>query len=158
TGEEVGWSLSMSGDSIVAGAPVYPGDGTKLGAVYVFTKPTSGWANASSPTARLTDSQSGPTDHLGQSVGISGNTIVAGAHGNGMADVWVEPSSGGWVSTSVPTATLTDKNIYGNTGFGAAVAIDGDTIVIGDPAGGLADVYVRPLSGWASLDVPNATL
>ena len=91
-------------------------------------------------------------------MGISGNTIVAGAHGNGMADVWVEPSSGGWASTSAPTATLTDKNIYGNTGFGAAVAIDGNTIVVGDPAGGIADVYVSPPSGWASADVPNVTL
>jgi hypothetical protein len=159
--EELGWAIAMSGNTIAAGAPLYPGDGTKIGAVYVFTEPAGGWADMTSPTARLTDSSAGALDHLGQSVGISGNTVVAGAHGNGKAIVWVAPD-GGWADTSTPTATLTDSAISGNTGFGSAVAIDGTTVVVGDPAnsgaGGGAFVYEMPGGGWASSDTPTAVL
>ena len=154
---ELGWALAMSGDTIAAGAPTYPGNGTSVGAVYVFTKPTNGWADMTSPTAKLTDSNSGGGDHLGESVGISGDTIVAGGHGQGYADVWVMPNSG-WATTSTPAATLTDSAISGNTGFGVAAAIDGGTVVVGDEAGQQAYVYVKPNSGWASETLPNATL
>jgi hypothetical protein len=158
TGGEVGWSLALSGDTIAAGAPTYPGGGLSVGAVYVFVKPVSGWADMTSPTAKLTDSNSAIGDHVGQSVGISSDTIVAGAHGNGYADVWVKPG-GGWATTTTATARLTDSSISGNTGFGEAVAIDGGTIVVGDPAGGgQADVYVKPNTGWADATLPNAHL
>jgi hypothetical protein len=155
--EQLGWSLAMSGNTIAAGAPLYPGDGSKAGAVYVFVEPAGGWADTTTPTAQLTDSTTRVLDHLGQTVAISGDAIVAGAHGNGYADVWVKPASG-WLSTSTPTATLTDSAISGNTGFGTAVAISGDTIVVGDPAGGFAYVYVKPLGGWISATLPDATL
>jgi hypothetical protein len=157
TGGEVGWSLGISGDTIAAGAPTYPGDGSTVGAVYVFVKPVSGWADMTSPTAKLTDSNSAGGDHLGQAVGISGDTIVAGAHGNGYADVWVKPG-GGWATTTTATARLTDTAISGNTGFGQAVAISGDTIVVGNFAGQQGYVYVKPNTGWANATLPNATL
>src|SRR6185369_2815043 len=38
--DEVGWSVAISGDTIVAGAPFRGGNGAAL----VFVKPRSGWA------------------------------------------------------------------------------------------------------------------
>jgi hypothetical protein len=158
TGGEVGWSLALSGDTIAAGAPTYPGGGLSSGAVYVFVKPVSGWADMTSPTAKLTDSNTAIGDHVGQSVGISGDTIVAGAQGTtGYADVWVKPG-GGWATTTSTTARLTDTAISGNSGFGKAVAVSSDTIVVGNPASQQAYVYVKPNTGWANATLPNAAL
>jgi hypothetical protein len=152
-------AVAIDGGTIVAGAWQYP-NGAKNGAAYVFVEPASGWADMTTYTARLTDAGAAAGDALGQSVGISGDTIVAGAHGNGYADVFVKPAAG-WASTTTPTATLSDAAITGNTGFGHAVAIDGDTIAVGDPADsgadGLVDVYVRPAAGWDGGGTPPAT-
>jgi hypothetical protein len=153
---QVGWSLAMSGDTIAAGADTYP-DNSKTGTVYVFVKPPGGWADTTTPTARLDDTAAVIRDHLGQSVAISGNTIIAGGHGDGYAAIWVMPA-GGWVTTDSATATLTNSTIGGNTGFGTSVAIDGDTAVVGDAAGGQAYVYTKPGGGWADATLPNATL
>ena len=155
--EEVGSSLAMSGDTIVAGAPNHTG----LGKLYVFVRPAGGWADASAFTARLGDASESSGDVLGKSVAISGDTIVAGAQGSGYADVFVRPP-GGWATTSTPAAQLTDSAISGNTGFGSSVAVSGDTVVVGDPADGGAIggayVYVKPAGGWANATLPNASL
>ncbi len=82
----LGWSVAISGNTIVAGAPgvssvSQPCDGkppADPGAAYVYTMPASGWANMS-PTAALTASDGCPGAGLGWSVAISGNTVVAGA-------------------------------------------------------------------------------
>ena len=46
----------------------------------MFVKPAGGWASATE-TAKLTASDGAAGDDLGQSVAISGDTIVAGAFG-----------------------------------------------------------------------------
>jgi hypothetical protein len=100
--DQLGHSVAVSGPTIVAGAP---GETSYQGAVYVFTKPASGsWENATQ-SAELTASDPGTaTDVLGNSVAVSGSTIVAGASGHtvtghtrqGAAYVFSEPISGGW--------------------------------------------------------------
>ena len=100
----VGSSVAIDGQTIAVGAPgapvtypanessTYPAGVTNSyqGAVYVFTEPANGWANAVQ-TAKLVASdgegaggatQSGNTaygDALGSSVAVSGTTIVAGS-------------------------------------------------------------------------------
>ncbi|MEY2515096.1 MAG: hypothetical protein QOJ89_2454, partial [bacterium] len=153
-----GWSVAMSGDTIVVGGPL-PVPGTdNEGTIDVFVRPAGGWANASTRTARL----AGFIDSFaGSSVAISGDTIVAGARtlddeGGTDVYVYVRPA-GGWVDTPTPTATLTSDD--GFVGLGYSVAIAGDTIVAGAPATvppqsetfqpvGAAFVYVRPATGW----------
>ena len=52
-GEALGADVAISGETIVASAPLHAfGDGNRLGAAYVFEKPASGWANATE-VARL---------------------------------------------------------------------------------------------------------
>ena len=48
------------------------------GAVYVFTKPASGWADETQ-AAKLTASDGAVTGWLGYSVAVVGTTIAAGA-------------------------------------------------------------------------------
>ena len=75
----LGDSVAVSGNTIVAGAPNAMVNGNAdQGAVYVFVHPRGGWANATE-TAKLTASDGAANDGLGASVGISGDTVVAGA-------------------------------------------------------------------------------
>jgi len=47
-----GYSVSISGDNVVIGAYQDDDNGTSSGSAYVYTKPGSGWANATE-TAKL---------------------------------------------------------------------------------------------------------
>jgi len=77
--EELGYSLAISENLIVAGA-----DLAKIcanenqGAVYVFAKPPGGWASGHE-VARLVAADGAETDEFGQSVGIGVNSIVGAA-------------------------------------------------------------------------------
>jgi hypothetical protein len=139
--EDLGWSVAISGDTVVVGAPNHEaGSNPGQGVAYVYAKPTTGpWVNAT-PTAALTPSDGQAGDELGWSVAISGDTIVTGARARqveghddqGAAYVWTEPS-GGWVTTSADTAELTASD--GSTGdsLGESVAVSGTTIAAGAP-------------------------
>jgi hypothetical protein len=77
TGDFVGASLALQGGTLVAGAPdTTVRDDQDVGAVYVFEKPHGDWKNATE-TARLGASVPIPSELLGGTVGLSGNTIVA---------------------------------------------------------------------------------
>lgn len=151
--DELGTSVAASGDTIVAGAPKF-GTTPELGAVYVFVMPATGWTNATQ-TAELSPSQASGV--LGYAVAISGDTIVACCDGGGAA-VYERPP-GGWTYMT-PTARLTvaDAQIGGDQ-FVAAVAISGETIVVGAPdkqigaheSQGEVDVFAMPASGWANM-------
>jgi hypothetical protein len=154
--DEVGNSVSISGNTVVVGAPGASG-GLEEGAVYVFVKPASGWANMTQ-TAKLTASNEVGSTELGSSVSISGNTIVAGAPdanlGPGAAYVFVEPN-GGWTNMT-QTAELTASDGQAHDGFGSSVAISGTTVVVGSPYApigsnseqGAAYVFVNSEGTW----------
>jgi hypothetical protein len=139
--DKFGYSVAISGNTVVVGA-----DGAEpSGAVYVFTRPGTGWADMTE-TAKLTPSDGGYAYAFGHSVAVSGDTVVAGAY------VFVKPVSG-W-DDMTETAKLTPS--VWNFLFGASVAISGDTIVVGAPSyedevSGSAYVFVKPVSGWADM-------
>jgi hypothetical protein len=149
SGNAVGSSLAVSGDTIAAGAYNHkiPPTGIAQGAVYVWTMPTAGWAAATGAAAdqaaelTVANAPSGAT--LGASVAIDGTAVVAGApqeqdgsvSNGGAVYAFVEPS-GGWKNEpAYPHANQTDE--LAATGaaegdfLGVAVADDGDTIVAG---------------------------
>ncbi len=133
----VGVSVAVSGATIVAGADQTVEGHLNQGAIYVFSKPSSGpWINATQ-TAKLTASDGAETDELGYSVAISGSTIVAGAPhdfnlglaGPGAVYVFAEPAGGPWVNAT-QTAELTTS---ANDSLGFKVGISGATIAAGAP-------------------------
>ena len=157
---QLGYSVAFEVNTIVAGAYNATVNGNAgQGAVYVFVKPNGGWQNATQ-TAKLTASDGAANDNLGASVAIQGNTIVAGAdeatvNGNaGQGAVYVfDKPIGGW-QNATQTARLTASDGAANDNLGAAVAIQGNTIVAGaDDAtlngnAGQGAVYVFLQPGW----------
>ncbi len=131
-------SVSISGNTVVVGAQsiqsILPNPGP--GAAYVFSEPGSGWVNMTQ-TAKLTASDGLPGDNFGDSVSISGNTVVVGSTGISTYDgktspaaayVFSEPGSG-WADMT-QTAELTASG-GGYSCFGSSVSISGDTVVVG---------------------------
>jgi hypothetical protein len=122
-----GYSVAISGDTIVVGARGDDGSGS----AYVFEKPISGWTDMSQ-TAKLTASDAAEGDAFGHSVAIDGDTILVGAFadesGQGSAYVFLEGA--GWTSTT-EDAKLTASDGAGADNFGYSVSISGDTAVVG---------------------------
>ena len=159
--DQLGYSVAVSGDTLVAGAPFATVNGNAdRGAVYVFVAPRGGWANATE-TAKLTASDGAANDNLGTGVGISGDTVVAGSNAtiDGHADqgavyVFLKPP-GGWRSET-QAAKLTESD--GAAGdYLDTVAIQGGTVVAGSAGTingnanqGAVYVFLEPLGGWRS--------
>ena len=154
--DEFGHAVAMDGDTVVVGAD---GNNDDEGAVYVFTKPNTGWADATQ-TAKLTASDGAAGDHFGTSVGVDGGTVVVGFfmadNEKGSVYVFTKPTNGGW-SDATETAKLTASDGAANDYLGVSVAVDGDTVVVGawfdDDNGrssGSAYVFTEPASGgWS---------
>ena len=157
-GDYFGSSVAIDGNTVVVGSlRTYDAPSE----AYVFVKPKTGWQNMTQ-TATLTASDGKPGDGFGLAVSVSNNTIVVGdqtASVNGVpqgaAYVYVQPS-GGWRNMT-ETAKLSASDGVTGAEFGVAVAVNGNTIVAGAPAGivedpgpGSAYVFVEPPGGWAN--------
>ncbi len=132
--DNLGGSVAINGDSVVAGAPAYDVEGNR-GSAYVFVKPAGGWAGLRSEDAKLTVSNGAADDNFGGSVAIETNTIVVGAPNYegglpGSAFVFLEPA-GGWSGTLTDNLTLAPSDGETADYFGGAAAVNGGTIVVG---------------------------
>lgn len=153
--DNLGWSVDLYEDTAVIGAPKH--DDNK-GAAYIYEKPETGWETTYMYTAKLTASDGILYDRLGRAVSICEDTILVGAYGDddgtGSAYIFEKPLSGGWVTTDVFNAKLTASDGSMEDGFGFAVAIDGNTLVVGalwdNDQAGSAYVFQKPVSGWVS--------
>ena len=138
--DKLGRSIAVDGDTLVIGAPEEDSDGgsgpddnsqSNAGAAYVYTRSGNGaWVQV----AFLKTSVSRPLDQFGYSVAISGDTIVVGAPAIGVttlgrAHVFVRERDGSWSEQTV----LQSDNTIRRDLFGQAVAIDGDTVIVGAP-------------------------
>jgi hypothetical protein len=83
-GSDLGFSVSISGNTIVSGVPGQTVGAASFsqGVVDVFQQPASGVWTSAPQTAELTGSPGGTGDGLGYSVGISGTTVVGGTRGH----------------------------------------------------------------------------
>lgn len=169
--DEFGFSVSVSGDTVVAGAPEHQvGANSQQGSVYVFTKPGSGWATTSAFDAELTSSDGAARDQFGYAVAAAGSTILVGAPDHvpstvkmGAAYVYTEPASG-WATTSDQAIELTPPDGVDSGLFGNAVALIGGEALVGskwataggDTQQGAAYLYVESTGGWAA-GVANPT-
>jgi hypothetical protein len=156
-------AVAIDGNTVVGGAPGATVGSNQPGAAYIFVEPTGGWTNMTQ-TAKLSASDGVTADGLGDSVTISGGTVVAGARNastsnggsQGAAYVFVEPLNGWTDSTETGKLTASDGSF--DAGLGWSSAVNGNTIVIGAPyqedfngfAGGAAYAFVEPSGGWTS--------
>ena len=150
-----GFSVAVSGDTVVVGAPGESSTATGVngdqsdnsaiepGAAYVFVRTGGIW----SQQAYLKASNTGAGDTFGYRVAISGDTIVVGAIweasnatgvngnqsdnsavGSGAAYVFVRSGT-----TWSQQAYLKASNTEADDQFGYSVAVSGDTVVVGAP-------------------------
>ncbi len=143
-GEQFGWNVAIDGDTVVVSAS-NDIDGGGQG-VYVFARDGKIW----NLEAKLEPSEEGDDYFFGQDLDVSGGTIVVGAKGRaafvgtnaGVVFVF-ERGPDGWAQSTM----LVADDAFVQDHFGRAVAIAGDTIVVGayreDSAGADAgSVYV----------------
>ena len=160
-GDYFGWSVSISGDTVVVGARGDDDGGSHSGSAYVFVQPPGGWSGTLNEDAKLLASDGAAGDYFGLSVSISGDTVVVGAYADdngydsGSAYVFVKPGAG-WSGTLHENAKLLASDGAGGACFGRSVSISGDTVVVGafgdndnDYDSGSAYVFVKPGAGWS---------
>lgn len=129
SGDAFGHSVSVGGDRILIGARYDDDRGSNSGSAYVFRWTGSLWVQE----AKLLAADGQPSDFFGSAVALSGTVAVVGAFG--------EDERGGTAGAAYVyerTGTLWTQKakllaLDGKTDdwFGAAVATDGDRILVG---------------------------
>jgi hypothetical protein len=139
-GDQFGWSVSVAGDTALAGARR---KSQSRGAAYVFTRSGTTWSEQQKLTAD--DAEIG--DFLGQSVAVSGDTAFAGAPNK-------DTTTGGvYVFTRAYDAwtqqqKLTASDAKEDAAFGNSVAVSGDTAVVGAFGANAVYVFTRTGATW----------
>jgi len=120
-----GVSVAISGTIIVVGAPEHAPD--SAGRAYVFAEKSGYWKQ----TAELKGYDTVARDSFGNSVAISGTTIVASSEyhaQDGRAYLFTKTATG-WKEI----AELKGSDDAAGDTFGASIAISGPTAVVGNP-------------------------
>lgn len=151
TGDEFGYSVALSGDTLVVGAigedsntqgmNTIPDElAASSGAVYVFIRNGSSWSEQTYIKASNTQG----SDEFGFSVSLSGDTLAVGAHQEDSATTGVNttPDEAASNSGAVYVFTRSDtswtqqayikaSNTGGSDSFGYSLTLSGDTLAVG---------------------------
>lgn len=145
-GDEFGSAVSISGGTLVATSPA-----TNPGAAYIFVNDGSGWTQQ----AKLGTGTFG--ERFGHAAALSGDRLAIGADraSAGAGRVYVFERVGATWSADGP---LSAADAHSGDAFGAAVALDSDTLLVGAPyvaapgvsryANGAAYAFVHDAGGW----------
>lgn len=148
-----GHAVALAGDIALIGAYGDDGRGASAGAAYVFTRTGKQWTQ----TDKLVGSTTATGDVFGRAVALdrTGTMALIGApfHDAGGTNAGVvyvfALGADGWTEQQIllaPDAAPSDR-------FGAAVALDGTTAVVGaffDDTIGSAHVFTRAAGAWAA--------
>ncbi|MEM1221841.1 MAG: FG-GAP repeat protein [Verrucomicrobiota bacterium] len=157
SGDFFGFSVSVSADTALIGAPEDDDDGSRSGSVYVFLRSGTSWSEQQKLTAG--DADNG--DFFGESVSIDGDIALIGAPGNNNDDDDEERDFGSaYIFVRNGTSWTQEQRILADNGessdnFGRSVSLSGNTALIGATGGnGLSDgtgsayVFVRDGTNW----------
>jgi ferredoxin len=149
--DEFGSSVAISRDIVVVGARFDDDLGQASGSAYVYQRVGGQWVEQ----AKLTASDGVAFDFFGSAVAVDGDTIVVGAPqgGGDSGKAYVFQRSGGiWMEQAKLVA---DDPLRRLVGFGTAVAMVPDHIVVGAPytevslqSTGSCYVFRRVGSAW----------
>ena len=123
--DQFGTSVAIDGDTIAVGAWTAPYGGVQSGAAYVFQRVDGVWGQ----TAKLGPSDGHAGDGFGESIDLSGTTVLVASEENanqkGAAYVYdLGPS--GWQET----AKVVPSDAIAGDEFGTSVGLDGNLAVI----------------------------
>jgi hypothetical protein len=149
TGHCFGWSVALSGDTALIGQPFADGDPETA---FVFVRSGSTWTQQAELT---TGAAAAADDWFGYSAALSGDTALVGAmFGSGEAGAAYVYARAGTTWTLQATLTATDGAAH--DAFGTAVALSGESALVGaehhDAGGkterGAAYVFLRSGGSW----------
>lgn len=135
--DQFGFTLDISGDTILVGAMWDDGGGTNAGAAYVYERDEGGPENWGLVEKLLSDAPD-PHDFFGHSVAIEGDFAIVGAvwdddYGSECGAAYLferDPASGGWDQVG---KNYVNADPWWNQ-YGWGVATDGESSVVGTPA------------------------
>ena len=161
-----GWSTALSDNTILIGAlwndSTCSGTDINCGAAYVFSRSGNLWTQQQ----KLHASAPGNGDEFGRSIALDGDTALIGSgkddtscSGNGIncgAAFIYTYSRDSWFTQQKITA----ENVVNTNNFGIAVALDGDTALIGadkdngtcngtDVSCGAVYVFIKSANDWS---------
>ena len=143
--DDYGWSIAANNETVVVGARLDDIDANDhQGSVYVFSRSASDWTLQQ----KLTAGDGEAEERFGESVAISGNTIVVGAH---FADPAGLGSGAAYLFRRVEGQWRQQAKLAPNDGaageeLGNAVAVDDGTIAAGALRGGPAGTAAGSVS------------
>ncbi|MCI0710659.1 MAG: FG-GAP repeat protein [Chloroflexi bacterium] len=151
--DRLGYRVALNGDTALVAAPYSDASGLYSGSAYVFVRDGTTW----SEQAKLLAVDGTANNYFGISLAVAGDTALVGASGDlrdgyyGSAYVFVRTGT-----TWSEQAKLLPADGSGNDRFGLAVALAGDTALVGsqfdDDNGdnsGSAYVFVRSGTTWS---------
>lgn len=161
-GNRFGFSVAVSDNTMVVGSPYYA---SSSGVARVFVRQGESWTQVATLRAHNPDAN----DIFGMAVAISGDTIVVGAPSENGAGSGIDPEdnndgalvgaayvffrSGGnnWQQQAYLKPPVDQFPAGTSRDFGRAVAISGNTVVVGAPNSSVrsAYVFVRNGSTWS---------
>lgn len=137
-GDHFGISVRVDGEIAIIGSSNDNDNGEGSGSAYIFAREGTVWREKQ----KLIAPDGVAWDRFGAAVDIDGDTVVIGApdygpldlqiNGPGAAYVFVRSNIGGAPTEWTFQQKLTAEDGGGWHEFGAAVSIDGDTVIIGD--------------------------
>ncbi len=152
-----GISLGFSGDTLIAGAAVKTvGQNSAQGAAYIYVRTGSTFTQQ----AALASTDGAPGDGFGFATAIAADTAVVGAYAKKIGTQSEQGAIYAFVRANAKWtqqgATLSASDGKATDHFGSAVAISGDTVVVGAPTKtiggnsgqGAAYVFFRSGSAW----------
>lgn len=158
TKDDFGYTVSISLDTVVIGVPRDDDDGANSGSAYVFSQNHGGPDNWGQ-VRKVTAGDPGSKDRFGNSVSLSGDTLVVGANqdddqGSNSGSAYVFHRNAGGANAWGQVAKLTANDGVRGDNFGISVSVHGDFALVGahrdDDAGrnsGAAYVFYRDAGG-----------
>jgi hypothetical protein len=139
----LGWDVAIEGDTLILGGNSY--GYPIMGKVYVYVRSGDSWIEQ----ATLQASDAKTNDQFGASIALNGNTALIGAP---LAQAGSSTYGAVYAFVRNGTSWTQQAKLLPDTidapYFGEAVALDGNTAIVGRKWGGSAYIFVRNGNSW----------
>ena len=152
-GDFFGYSVSLSGDTVIVGSYLDDDNGNNSGSAYIFTRSGTDW----SQQAKITPNDGSADNFFGISVSLSEDTVIVGANqddsGNNSGSAYIFTRTGG---TWTQQAKITPNDGTAGDFFGYSVSLSEDTVIVGayrdddnGSSSGSAYIFTRSGTDWS---------
>lgn len=151
SGDRFGWSITVSGDVAIVGAPFDDDGGTDSGSAYIFYKDSGGPDNWGQ-VVKLTADDAAANDQFGYGVSIKGNVAIVSAayddqDGIDMGSAYIFYKDSGGVDNWGQVSKLTDEEAFAGSRIGWTASVSEDVAILGTLNGSSAYLFSRDSGG-----------